>query len=495
MIAIYNAKGIKEWDQYTIDQNNISSIELMEQAAVSFCSFFTEKINNLDQQVHIFCGPGNNGGDGYAIARILRNQGFQITVFKVNPEFTQSPDCLTNEALIQQKSDINLIELSTATPVIEQLKGFNGIAIDAIFGSGLSTSLKGWYADLVNCINKQFTSIYAVDIPSGVFIDQDSVNGIQSDHCVSFQSLKPCMVHPEFGKFAKRTQIVDIGLSLDYSNEHDRHAWLLSENDLKDSFKLRRRFSHKGTYGHTLIIAGFNDKVGAGILAAGGSLRAGIGKLTIHTDKQAYLSTVNAFPETMLLTNLYLGHHNYDSIAIGPGIGTSSSSHEIVKSILKQSDTRLCFDADALNVIAEHNLQSQLPSNSVITPYPREFERLFGKYNNGFERLKAQQDYSKEFKLFIIYKDAYPIITCPEGTIYVSPFGNPGMSSGGSGDVLTGILSSLLAQTDTILEACISAVLLHGLSGDLAAKKYSEPAMKATDIIEAIPDILKRVYG
>ena len=467
----------------------------MEQAAVSFCSFFTEKNNNLDQPVHIFCGPGNNGGDGYAIARILRNQGFQIIVFKVNPEFTQSPDCLTNEALIRQKSDINLIELNIATSVTNQLDGFNGVAIDAIFGSGLTRGLKGWYADLVNCINRQFSSIYAVDIPSGVFIDQDSICGIQSDHCVSFQSLKPCMVHPEFGKFTKRTQIVDIGLSSDYANEDDRYAWLLTKNDLRVSFKLRRRFSHKGTYGHTLIIAGFNDKVGAGILAVGSALRAGIGKLTIHTDKQAYLSTVSVYPETMLLTDLYLRHHDYDSIAIGPGIGTSSSSHEIVKSVLKQSDTRLCFDADALNVIAEHNLQSHLPAFSIITPHPKEFERLFGKFNNGFERLKAQQDYSKEFKLFIIYKDAYPIITCPDGTIYVSPFGNPGMSTGGSGDVLTGILSSLLTQTETILEACVSAVLLHSLSGDLAANKYSEPAMKATDIIEAIPGILKQVYG
>ena len=496
MIAIYNAKGIKEWDQYTIDQKNIRSIELMEQAAQAFCDHFLTLEVSKDTEINIFCGPGNNGGDGYAIARLLRQASYPINIFKVNPELMQSPDCLANESLIKQKPDVRFTELSPHQIDIEaQLKSFNGIAIDAIFGSGLSRPLESWYADLVDTINQLFPLIISVDIPSGVFTDKPSNIAIESNLCISFQSLKACMIHPSYGRFAEQTQIVDIGLSEKFENENLIVAWQLQASDLYALIRTRKRFSHKGDYGHALLVAGFQNMVGAGLLASKAALRSGIGKLSIHTNREAYLAMVTAQAELMYASDL---NHltKYQSMAIGPGLGTDKAAIEMVSSLLHGYFGKLCLDADALNIIAQEGWQDQIPAYTVLTPHPLEFKRLFGESANGFVRLEKQISISKCHQIYIIYKDAYTILTCPQGEVFVSTYGNPGMATGGSGDVLTGILAAFMAQNDlSILDACKASILVHGIAGDLASKKYSEPGMIPSDMTKLIPEVFNQYYG
>ncbi len=487
-MKILSVEQIRKLDEYTITHEPISSVELMERASKAFVDWFVERFDTREV-IATFCGMGNNGGDGLAISRLLIDQGFSVNVFVVDNTNKASTDFT-----------INLERLGVDYVVLDSEPDLSGtsLIIDAIFGSGLSRPIEGELAKVIGYINKSTAKVVSVDIPSGLFADQytNSEHIIRADDTVTFQLPKLAFMFPNNFKFVGDWHIVDIGLSSDFIEEAVSSFHYVTMEMCKNLLKPSSKFDHKGSNGHALIIAGAYGTIGAAIMMAKAALKAGVGLLTVNVPRCGYAIIQSSVPEAMTITDSHEEYlteaqdiEKYDALGIGPGIGQETDTARALANILKNAVKPLVLDADALNIIASQTeLMEIIPKKSILTPHLKEFERLFGVFENDFERLEKQIGIAKKYDLIVILKGAHTSIALPTGEVYFNSTGNPGMSKGGSGDVLCGILTSLLAQGYTSEMAAIFGVYLHGLAGDLARELTHEKSMVATDIIDAISE-------
>ncbi len=497
-MKIFSASQIKKWDAFTIANEPITSIDLMERASTACYKWLLGKNLGLFH-FRIFCGNGNNGGDGLAIARLLKQNNCSVTVYILELGNTGTDDFQVNMQRLQLLStDIHFIRSADDFPELQT----TDIIIDALFGSGLNKPLKGVATALVNHINNAAAVKIAIDLPTGLFADKSSKGNIiiKATHTLSFQNLKLAFLIPENEMFCGEVHLLHIGLNNEFEKNETAGFELVEQALIKTIYKSRSAFAHKGTYGHAALLCGSYGMMGAAVLSAKACLRSGAGKLTSIIPKCGYDIVQSTVPEAMCMVSgeefisAIPKLEKYDAVGIGPGIGIHASHSSLLKKIFKNVNKPMVIDADALNIIAANKkLLNAIPAGSIITPHPKEFERLFGSAANDFERLELCKERSAKHNIHIVLKGHYSFISTAGGKCYFNSTGNAGMATGGSGDVLTGILTGLLAQGYSASDAVLLGVYLHGLAGDHAANKYSKEAMVAGDIADCLGDAFKEI--
>lgn len=501
-MKIFKAEQIRKIDSATIELEPVSSVDLMERAAVSVSRWITEKYNS-SHLFMIFAGPGNNGGDALAVARLLTMKAYQVRVFILSTGAPFSHDMQTNlDRLKSTPATPEIISSPAEIPAITK----STIVIDGIFGSGLSRPPSGVVAETIKMINHSGATVISIDIPSGLYCDDLPI--IQCDgiicatYTLSFQFPKLSFMTEEGSRYTGKWEILNIGLLPEAIEKEPTQYYYITKNDVNPLLKPRGRFDHKGTFGHVLIVAGSYGKAGAAILASHSALRTGAGLVTCHLPTASIMAIQSSLPEVMASPDEGEEHiislpemSKYDAIGIGPGIGTDPDTRKAFAGMIASFRRPLVLDADALNILSlEPGMLSLLPENSVLTPHPGEFSRLTGVKNYGFDRIKLQIEFASRHKCIVVLKGANTSIALPDGRLFFNSTGNPGMATAGSGDVLTGIITSLMAQSFKPADAAITGVFLHGLAGDLALKKNSPESLIAGDIIGNIGKAYKTLY-
>lgn len=502
MQKIYNAQEIHEIDAGTVKEEGITSLDLMERAARA-ATQATMRRWDTNTAITVFAGPGNNGGDALAMARLLADAGYRVEAFLFNTSGKLSADCQANKARLEKTSGVSFIEVTHQfePPQITA----DHLIVDGLFGTGLNKPLSGGYASLVRFINDAPAPIVSIDIPSGLMCDDNSFNIrahiVKATLTLTFQMPKLSMMLAENADNVGELEVLDIGLSQEIMDRTPAQAFILSEEDIAKLLKPRSPFGHKGTFGHALIVAGRYGMAGAAVLSAKACLRSGVGKVTVHTPQMNGNILQIAVPEAVL--NLDAGDmvmtetvqlEDFDALAIGPGIGTERSTELAFIEQVTHARIPLVIDADAINILSRHkSWLNQMPANAVLTPHPGEFSRLGNCRNDDYSLLAEAVNIAKERHIFIVLKGHHTAICTPAGTICFNSTGNSGMATAGSGDTLTGIIVALLAQKYTTEAACMAGVYIHGLAGDLAAEVLGEDSVTATDIISYLPAAIKRL--
>ena len=499
-LPIPAAKQIITIDSDTIKQDYVASVDLMERASEVFSIWFEKKFPDREHSIFIFCGPGNNGGDGLAVSRILLKNGFKVTVvFWGNPAKC-SKDCRINFDRLKSKDDAKVF----VTDKIENIPSIpeNSIVIDALLGSGLDRPLEGELEKLVLKLNSVNATRVSIDIPTGLFSDKTTTGtSFAADEVLSFEFPKPAFLMPENEGKISNWDFKSIGLKVSEEMAKQLNNYWLSTICIQSLLKKTNRFSHKGTHGTAFIIAGQKGFCGAAVLAAKSCLRAGCGLLYTHLPVSCLDIVQKSIPEAICTTNAGLEYLESDiftpektkAIGIGPGIGTRYPTARIVEKIIKNAKVPIVIDADALNIIATNDFLSSVPKNAILTPHPGEFRRLFGESTNDFEELELQRKKSVEHGVFIVFKGAFTRISTPDGKVFFNSSGNPGLAKAGSGDVLTGIITALLARSYSPFEAAAIGVHLHGLAAELAIQHESVESLLATDVINHIGKAFKEI--
>lgn len=496
-MKILSAPQIKELDAYTIQHEPIASIDLMERACGAFTNWLTEHYD-ATHRIGVICGTGNNGGDGLGIARMLQEWNYPVKVWIIRGGVKETNDFKINLQRIENK--IPIVEITEE--VKAEFFSDRTLLIDAIFGSGLSRPVEGIYEEVIDCLNTVKAIKISVDIPSGMFADKHSEGEVfRTHHTISFQLPKLAFLMPKNNRYTGEWHLVDIGLSKKGLHEIQTPYYLNSLKTVKRIHKPRGKFDHKGKFGHALLIAGSTGKMGACILAAKAALRSGVGLLTTRVPKSGYPIIQAAVPEAMAQIDSSDAHFSdlkidgsFQTIGIGPGLDQHPETKKAFGKLLENFKKPMVIDADALNLLSAHSeLQLLIPEGSILTPHPKEFERLAGEWSNDFERLIKLQRFSKKINSVIVLKGAWSTIACPSGNVYFNPTGNPGMATGGSGDVLTGMLTGLMAQGYSAEESAIMGVYLHGLAGDLAGLEKGWSSLIAGDLIDFLPMAFKKL--
>lgn len=484
-MKILNTDQVRLLDQYTIEQEPIASIDLMERASITFVEWFTA-IFDAELSILICCGPGNNGGDGLAVARLLHEKGYIVSVVLLEDGQNTSKDF-----------KVNLGRLPIPYQHFRGQLQSSDIIIDAIFGSGLSRTAEGKFAEAIEAINGADALRVAIDVPSGLFTDQHTPGDkiVRADFTACFQLPKLAFMFPETYQYVGGWEVLDIGLSEQFIDESNTDYFFTIQGDVEQIIKQTQKFDHKGNNGHALLMAGSYGKMGAAVLAASAAIRSGVGLLTMHIPKHGNDLLQMVVPEAMTKPDnneLIISHcpdiEKYHSVGIGPGIGKDKATVQAFHELLSKASRPLVIDADAINILAESREFLQLlPENSILTPHPKEFQRLVNvRFKNDFKRLEQLKNLSIALKCIIVLKGAHSAIALPDGSIYFNSTGNPGMAKAGSGDVLTGVITSLLAQQYEPNEAAILGVYLHGLAGDISAQQFGEISMSAGDIVDSL---------
>lgn len=495
-MKILSAAQIRQTDEFTIRNEPIASIDLMERAAGRFTDLFTE-IFPTPSFVSIYCGLGNNGGDGLAIARKLHHAGYDVKVFVVRYSHVSSPDFNTN---LERLQNIGLaIEEINSSDDFQPIDS-ETLVIDALWGTGMSRPVSGLGKEIIDLINKSGAQIIAVDVPSGLIADTPTSGiTVQADITITFQRPKLSFLFPDNYHAVGEWVLIDIGLDEQYISTLPSIHHLITQELIGNIWQPRSKFSHKGDFGHALLISGSKGKAGAAILASKAALRAGAGLVTVQVPGCAYTILQTAVPEAMvisdknidMISDFYTGDQ-FRCIGIGPGLGQSEETAKAFERFLSNNNLPLVIDADGLNLLAKHpSWLSKLPKESVLTPHPGEFERLVGRASDSFDKLQKQIEFSAKHRVHVILKGAHTTITTPDGQVYFNTTGNPGMATAGSGDVLTGLLTGLISSGYSSIEASILGVFIHGHAADIAIEEGSEEALIASDIIEG----LKKAFG
>ncbi|CAL1517372.1 NAD(P)H-hydrate dehydratase [Chitinophaga sp. MM2321] len=501
-MKIFTAAQIREADAFTILHEPVSSTNLMERAAGK-CVAWVEEHYTPVHPFYIFCGKGNNGGDGLVMARRLLQSGYTVTTCLLQYGHHASEDYTHNLELLQQLYPGSIREISQVADLPELAAP--GVIIDAIFGTGLNKPIEGWLAGIIHQLNDQRHrhTIIAIDISSGLMADASSINApiIQAHHTLSFEFYKLAFLLPENAPYTGQVHILPIGLHPDYITQTPVRYHLSDREMMRTIYQPRDPFAHKGTYGHALLIAGSHGKMGAAVLSARACLRAGVGLLSCHVPQCGYNIMQISEPCAMCITDEqpdFSAHFHeqadtrYKTIGIGPGLGTALPTARSLEKLLETYKRPMVIDADALNILSVYPyLLYKIPAGSILTPHPKEFERLFGPADNDVARLELLSKQAVRLQLYILMKGRYTAIACPDGAVYFNSTGNPGMATGGSGDVLTGILTGLLAQDYSPKAAILLGTWLHGHAGDLAAAQLSQEALTASDIINFLGESFK----
>ncbi|MGE5419340.1 MAG: NAD(P)H-hydrate dehydratase [Chloroflexota bacterium] len=503
-MKIFSCDQIREIDSYTIIHEPIASIDLMERAAGRLFGWISEEFSHSDHFM-IFTGPGNNGGDGLALARMLGKNGYQAEVFHVSFTEKTSKDWEINRKRLEDVPSVKFSVINNAGQI--PLISSDDIVVDSIFGSGLNRPADGLAREIIQLINQTDAVRVSVDMPSGLFCEDNGCNDpeaiIHADFTLCFQFPKLAFLFPENMQFAGIWKILPIGLHEKAIATGVTPYHLLSNEDLALILKIRTKFDHKGNFGHGLLVAGSYGKMGAAVLGASAALRAGIGLITCQIPSCGYEIIQSSLPEAMVKTDAAeefitsVGDTgNYSAIGIGPGIGTAKETQSALRNLLAGLNKPLVLDADALNILSMNKEWLELiPRGTILTPHPKEFSRIAGETADSYQRLQRQKEFSQKYGCIIVLKGAHTSITFPDGNVYFNSTGNPGMATAGSGDVLTGILVSLLSQGYSPENAAVLGVYLHGLAGDIAAEGLSFEAIIASDIINCIGKAFNRIRG
>ncbi|GAB3954670.1 bifunctional ADP-dependent NAD(P)H-hydrate dehydratase/NAD(P)H-hydrate epimerase [Spirosoma harenae] len=502
-MKILNVDQIRALDQSTIEHEPIAPINLMERAALAFVDWYVNRFPDTTP-TKLFCGLGNNGGDGLAIARLLLERNYPIEVNVVRYAPRESDDFMHNHRRLKLLTEtIHYIESAQAIPALRH----NEVVIDAILGTGLTRPTEGIVKSVVESINRSPATVISVDIASGLYTDQpnDPTDVIvEPDYTVTFQLPKLAFMLPNNGPYVGDWHIVDIRLRKRFIDLAPTPYYFTQPQDARLLLRKRKRYSHKGSFGHALLLVGSYGKIGAAVLAAKACLRSGVGLLTVQTPKCGYNILQTAVPEAMcrpdggtnVLTGTLdrgiseigdLGPADYTTVGVGPGIGKSHETLDMLKGVLKSVKKPMVIDADALNLIAENTeLLKLIPANSILTPHPKEFQRLTKAWQDDYEKLNILRDFAKKHRVIVVLKGAYSAIATPDGDVHFNSTGNPGLSTGGTGDVLTGVVTALLAQDYDSVEAAVLGVFMHGLAGDRVADQRGQIGMTASDIVDAL---------
>lgn len=490
-MKILSKEQIYEADKFTIEKQQISSDSLMERAALGIFNWIHQRLQGNPVKIHLFCGIGNNGGDGLALARHLKEHDYDIQVYVVNYSEKRSKDFLINlDRLKDRKLWPEFLDEKHHASAIDP----DDIVVDAIFGIGLNRPPTEWVGHLIQQINGSSAFVLSLDIPSGLFMDrvpEFPERVVQANHVLSFQSAKLPFFLPQTAIYANQWEILDIGLDPEYFSKVNADYQLTGKYEVLPIYRPRLKFSHKGTYGHAVIVGGSYGKIGAVTLASKACLSTGAGLVTAYVPQCGYLPLQTSFPEAMVLTDASEKHLSQieipfeaRAIGIGMGMGAEEESVQAFENLLTNNTSKMVIDADALNILSKKpKLLGKLPKETVLTPHPKELERLIGEWKDDFEKLEKAKKFSKKFECILVIKGAHTLIIS-NGVGYINSTGNPGMATAGSGDVLTGVITGLVAQNYEPLQASIFGVYLHGLAGDIAASKDGYEAVTASKLID-----------
>ena len=505
-MKIFTSKQIHELDSYTIEHEPVASIDLMERAAREIAKAVMQRWQT-ETPIVVFAGPGNNGGDALAVARMLAEEGYSVTAFLFNVKNSLSPDCYANKQRLSSSKHMKRFvevvdefdppELNEAT-----------LVIDGLFGSGLNKPLTGGFASLVKYINSSDCRVASIDMPSGLLAEDNtyniSSNIIRADITLTLHSKKLCMYLADCQQYLGEIAVLPIGLSEEWQKQTDSQFAEIEESDILPLVKQRNDFSHKGTMGHALIIAGSYGMGGAATMTAKACLRAGAGKATVHIPHCNYNIMQIAVPEAVVHLDKEeccfsesIDTTQYDAVAIGPGLGQRNQTATALLAQLKRTECPVVLDADALNILSTRAAwMQQIPAGAVLTPHPKEFDRMDGNdCFSDFERLAHAREMAQRIKCYILLKGHYSAICNPDGTVIFNSTGNAGMATAGAGDVLTGIIAGLIARGYHTATATLLGAYIHGLAGDIAAEEKGMESLIATDIIEAMPAAFKKLYS
>ena len=487
---IFKTSDLKEIDRYTVEHEPISSSLLMKRAAEAIACRLLKIFPN-NSIFNIVSGVGNNGGDGFALAGLLLEKGYEVVVYHVWTGACLSADCkkYREDYLARSGSCVDVREISDF-----DAESVEGIWIDALFGAGLSRPVTGWCAGVIDRINRSVLPVVAVDIPSGLLGEDNAKNTgsiMEADYTLTFQFPKLSFMFPENYRYVGDFEVLDIGLHPEILRDLFSSYFYLTPDVLAARLPKVGKFTHKGEMGHALLIAGSYRMMGAAILAAEGALHSGVGLLTLHLPRSLKKIVHLAVPEVLIEEDVnencfsrIFDWSKYRVVGIGPGIGTSTETAFGLERLLKDWKGRMVLDADALNLLAaDARLLKLLPESAVLTPHPKEFERLAGKSENDFDRLNKLSIFAEKYNVHVVLKGAHSVVATPEGKCYFNMSGNPGMAKGGAGDVLTGIITGLLASGMPVPDAVLTGVFVHGMAGDLAREEMGVRGMKSGDII------------
>jgi ADP-dependent NAD(P)H-hydrate dehydratase / NAD(P)H-hydrate epimerase len=495
-MKLFSKEQIYEGDKLTTELQKISSTDLMERAGIQIFNWIHMRMQGAQVPIHIFCGIGNNGGDGLVLARHLITHGYNVETYIVNCSDKRSKDFLINYDRIKNVTKNWPKMLSCKNDFEDIVIGADDIIVDAVFGIGLNRSPNAWVQKLFQKFSASKAFTLSIDIPSGLYTDkvvEEEKAVVHANYTLSFQSPKLVFFLPETAKYTVQWEALDINIDRDYLMKTETEVELISKHEVLPIYKPREKFSHKGSFGHVLIIGGSYGKIGAVNLASRAALSSGAGLVTAYSPKCGYHSLQTAIPEVMVITDddeTHIININYDIeptvIGIGVGLGLSARTAKTFEAFLKRNTTPLVIDADGLNLLSKKKtLLKLLPEKTILTPHPKELERLIGKWSDDFEKLKKVKAFSKKYDVIVLIKGANSITVYNE-KLYVNTTGNPGMATAGSGDVLTGVISGLLAQAYDPLAATIFGVYLHGKSADISLEDYGYQSLIASHIIETM---------
>ena len=503
-MKIFTGAQIHELNNYTIEHEPIASIDLMERAAKALSFAICEQWP-ATVPVVVFAGPGNNGGDALAVARLLAIKGYQVSVYLFNIHNKLSPDCAVNRQRAidcHQLHTFNEITLNFDPPHLDK----NTLVVDGLFGSGLNKPLAGGFASLVKYINSAPCKVVSIDIPSGLMTEDNTynihANIIQADLTLTLQQKKLSMLMADNQQYIGRLKVLDIRLSPDFIRQTKAHYTIVEENDIRSLLRTRSDFAHKGNMGSAMLIAGSYGMSGAATLAGRACLRSGAGKVYLHTPKCNYSILQTNVPEAVMSIDKEetyfsqpINTDDIDALGIGPGLGKHENSAIAMIAQIRACQCPVVLDADAINILGNHRAwMQQLPQGIILTPHPAEFDRLTGTESNDcYDRLVKARDMAQHFGAYIILKGHYSALCLPDGHVIFNSTGNSGMATAGSGDVLTGIITGLLARGYQQREACLLGMYLHGLAGDIAIKDLGKESLIASDLIQYLPKAFLRI--
>ena len=491
-MKLFSKEQIYAGDKLTAERQNISSTELMERAGTQIFNWMHRRMQGAQVPIHVFCGIGNNGGDGLVLARHLITHGYNVHTYVINYSDKRSKDFLINYDRIKNttKKWPTLLKCTEDFPEIHQ----NDIIVDAVFGIGLNRPVDDWVKKLFQHFRATKAFTMSIDIPSGLYTDkpvEDPDAVVYAGFTLSFASPKLVFFLPETAKYTVQWEILDIGLDPEFLYTTATEAQLIGKHEVLPNYMPRDKFSHKGTFGHALIIGGSYGKIGAVTLAGRAALAAGAGLVSAYVPKCGYMPLQASFPEAMVITDSdeeKITTIDFDItptvVGFGIGVGTDAKTVSAFEAFLKTNKVPLVIDADGLNILAKKKaLLKLLPELSILTPHPKELERLVGSWKDDFEKLKKAKAFAKKHKVILVLKGANTITIFNE-QLFVNTTGNPGLATAGSGDVLTGVVTGLIAQGYHSSVAAIFGVYLHGKSADIAVQDFGYQSLIASHVIE-----------
>lgn len=490
-MKILSAAQTQKADALTIQEESISSLDLMERAARKLYAWFHENVSR-DLPIYVFCGKGNNGGDGLALSRMLLYAGWDVVTVIVQHRENSSDDFAANlERLKQMSSKIVEVHKLDDMPTLP----YEAVVVDAILGSGLSRPLKGLISEVVVSLNEGFNAIISIDIPTGLFSNDNSQNQldkvVDANVTLTFQAPFLSFMFPETGRFVGQFEVLDIGLSQEFIQDQECEHHFVTLPEIEWTFIPKDKFAYKGTNGHAVIVGGSKGKMGAITLSSRAALKSGAGLVTAAVPVDGISILQHTVPEIMASDFMELELDAKRTYAFGPGLGTSEAAAHKLLELLKQINAPVVLDADALNILSENKQWQHVPKNSILTPHIGELTRMVGKQNSGFEYLEAARTFADQHGVHVVVKGPHTAIVSPNAETWFNSTGSQGMGTAGSGDVLTGMITSFLAQGYAPKEAAILGVYFHGLSGDIAAIENGFSGLTASDIIKHIPSAIK----